>query len=137
MPIAGRGFAFQLPIPVQSWLGGSRQSGQNFPPLQRWQVKTRAISLPHLSQRAVTVVMDAHKKRILLSADPGGGQGREPEQNSVYSPLHLHKRQYARMGKCYHGKSEECQNEKPGRDDALDRTLTERRVVQVLPGPGL
>jgi hypothetical protein len=62
MPIAGRGFAFQLPMPVQSWLGGSRQSGQNFPP-QCWQVNGSTTSLPHLSQR---VIVCALNERILI-----------------------------------------------------------------------
>jgi hypothetical protein len=56
MPIAGTGFALQVPIPVQSWLGGSRQDGQNFP-RQCWQVKGRVHSLPQWSQCVIIFIM--------------------------------------------------------------------------------
>jgi hypothetical protein len=82
MPIAGRGFAFQLPMPEQPWLGGSRQAGQNLPP-QCWQVKGRVHSLPQWSQRAITVMVDAHEIRIPLLAEPAGASVRRSSHKRV------------------------------------------------------
>jgi hypothetical protein len=65
MPTAGRGFLFQLTIPVQLWLGGSRQSEQNFPP-QCWQVNGSVVSQPQLSQR----VIDLHVVFFVLRTLP-------------------------------------------------------------------